>query len=179
MNGRTAVNRRTFLQGSALAAGVTLLGPATLRAGATAQGQVTISWWEHFPEGLNQSVRDTYMAAHPEVTIELTSYPPNEMNQALQLAFQSEQMPDITTTPGAAGTSIQNLIREGWFQPLPNGDQIMAAMPAGALQEGLTVFGGKVYSMPIFTFRQYASLNWFNSTLMEGAGFDPATGPAT
>lgn len=178
MSERHHMNRRVFFQGSAgaaLAAG----GLALPARQAVAQDQVTIRWWEHFPEGLNQTIRDSYMEAHPDVTIELTGYPPNEMNQALQLAYQSNQMPDITTTPGAAGTSIENLIREGWFQPLPNREAIRSAMPEGSLQQGLTIFDDQVYSFPIFSPRQYTTLTWFNRQMMEAAGVDPNVGPAT
>jgi len=179
MIGQKRIARRQLLKGSALAAS-TLAG---LGAGArpmlAAQDDVTVRWWEHFPEGLNQSLRDGYMEANPNVTIELTLYPPNEMNQALQLAYQSEQMPDITTTPGAAGTSIENLVREGWFQPLPNGQAILESMPESTLQPGLTIFNDEVYSFPIFSPRQYATLNWFNKQMMEDAGVDPEAGPQT
>ncbi len=173
-------NRRTFVKGTALGAtgaGVMRLAPQPVRGAA--QDQITISWWEQFPVGLNESIRTGYAEAHPNVEINLTSYPPNEMNQALQLAYQSGQLPDITTTPGAAGSSIQNLVRSGWFQPLTNGEQLRAVIPAGTLFEGLTLFGGQVYSLPIFSSRQYVTLNWFNTQLMEGAGIDPATGLAT
>lgn len=175
MIGQKRLDRRTLLKGSALFAGI----GAGARPLLAAQEGVTVRWWEHFPEGLNQALRNGYMEANPNVTIELTLYPPNEMNQALQLAYQSEQMPDITTTPGAAGTSIENLVREGWFQPLPNGQAILDAMPEGTLQQGLTIFNDEVYSFPIFSPRQYATLNWFNKQMMEDAGVDPEVGPLT
>lgn len=170
--------RRTLL-GTTAAAGIGALHLTPARQAAAAPDKITITWWEHFPEGLNKSVRDGYTQAHPNVEIKLTKYAPNDMNQALQLAHQSGQLPDITTTPGAAGSSIQNLIRAGWFQPLTNGEQIQAALPPGTLFEGLTVFGGKIYSLPIFSSRQYVTLSWFNKDLLGKAGVDPATGFAT
>lgn len=182
MSDRTPLNRRRFVQGSAAAAAGGLVAVRiTPRAGiAAAQDQVSVVWWDQFLplEALHQSIWDQYQEDHPEVTVEYTVYNPQEQGQALQLAYESEQMPDVHSLAGL-GVPTQQLVDSGWFQPLSNGEDIRQALPEGSLLEGITNFGGEVYSFPLFSFRQYTTLNWFNKELMEGAGFDPETGPTT
>jgi multiple sugar transport system substrate-binding protein len=152
----------------------------TLNAGAAAQDAVQIAWWDQFLplEALHRSIWEGYQADHPEVTVEYTVYNPQEQGQALQLAYKSDQMPDVHSLAGL-GVPTQQLVDQGWFQPMTNGADIQSVLPEGSLLDGITMFGGEVYSFPLFSFRQYTSLNWFNRELMEGAGFDPETGPAT
>lgn len=171
-NDRT-VSRRAVVRGAA--AGIAAIGltRAGLGTAVAAQDKVAISWWEHFPEGLNKSVRDAYTGAHPNVEIKLTTFSPDQMVQALQLAYQSGQLPDITTAVGGVASSTQALVQAGWFQPLTNGDQLMAALPAGSVFDGLTMFNGKLYSFPIFSSRQYATLTWYNKDLLGKADVDP------
>lgn len=177
---RTNCNRRAFLQGSAAAMGGLVIASITPRAGAAAQDQVNIVWWDQFLplEPLHQSIWDRYQEAHPDVTVEYTVYNPQEQGQALQLAYESDQMPDVHSLAGL-GVPPQQLVDQGWFQALSNGGEIQQALPEGSLLEGITIFNGEVFSFPLFSFRQYTTLNWFNKDLMEQAGFDPETGPAT
>lgn len=177
---RTKLNRRRFVQGTATATAGLVAVRITPRAGIAAQEEVSIVWWDQFLplEPLHQSIWDQYQETHPEVTVEYTVYNPQEMGQALQLAYESEQMPDVHSLAGL-GVPAEQLVTQGWFQPLGNGAEIQQALPEGSLLDGITIFNGSVYSFPLFSFRQYTSLNWFNKELMEGAGFDPETGPTT
>ncbi len=177
---RATLNRRRLVQSSAALAGSLAAVRITPRGGIAAQDAVTITWWDQFLplEPLHQSIWDRYQEAHPEVTVEYTVYNPQEQGQALQLAFESDQMPDVHSLAGL-GVPAEQLVSQGWFQPLANGEEIQQALPAGSLLEGLTIFDGEVYSFPLFSFRQYTSLNWFNKELMEGSGIDPETGPTT
>lgn len=207
MNGRDGFSRRRFLHLSGLAAGgvagIALAGcgrttaqetqpagggggataaatPGATSAAAVPQGKVTLRWWDHFQPlvPLHKQVFAKYSAAHPNVVVEQNVYNPNEMGQALQLAYKSGQMADVHTLVGL-GVPVPRLVADGWFQPLGDGGEIRKRLPAGSLLEGVTLFGGKVYSFPLFSFRQYTSLNWFNKDLLAGAGGDPATGPKT
>ncbi len=87
-------------------------------------------------------------------------------------------MPDNHTL-ASVGISSARLVREGWFQPLPQGEELSQLLPLGASWKGGSIFGRQVYNLPLFSFRQYTSLNWCNRDLMEGAGIDPETGPTT
>ena len=177
----TKLSRRTFLRASGGAA-AGLAGIALVGAGgrAATQDQITIRWWDQFLplEPLHRAIWEAYQAAHPNVRVEYTVYNPQEMGQALQLAFESRQMPDVHTLAGL-GIPAARLVRDGWFQPFPRGDELRQILPEGSLLEGFSVFNGQVYALPLFSFRQYTSLNWFNRDLMEGAGVDPETGPTT
>ena len=181
MNDRPELSRRTLLRTSAgAAAGVALVGAGSRTRRAAAQEEVTIRWWDQFLplEPLHQAIWDAYQAAHPNVQVEYIVYNPQEMGQALQLAYESGQMPDVHSLAGL-GIPAARLVREGWFQPFPGGEELRQILPEGSLLEGFSVFNGQVYSLPLFSFRQYTSLNWFNRDLMEGAGVDPETGPTT
>lgn len=180
MNVRTALSRRVLLRATAGGAAGIAFGGSLPIAGRAAQDEVVVRWWDQFLpiEPLHRSIWDAYQAAHPNVRVEYTQYNPQEMGQALQLAFESGQMPDVHTLAGV-GVPAARLVRQDWFQPLPQADAIATALPPGSLLEGFSVFGGQVYGLPLFSFRQYTSLNWFNRELVERAGGDPETGPTT
>jgi multiple sugar transport system substrate-binding protein len=173
---RTRINRRSLIQGAAAAGAL-----ASVRIiPAAAQDAVTIVWWDQFLplQPLHESIWASYQEAHPDVTVEYTVYNPQEQGQALQLAYESKQMPDVHSLAGL-GVPVSQLVDQGWFQPMSNGEDIRAALPDGSLLDGITVFDGQVYSFPLFSFRQYTTLNWFNTELIESAGVDPSTGPTT
>jgi multiple sugar transport system substrate-binding protein len=72
-------------------------------------------------------------------------------------------------------------VANGWFTPL---DAYVSAdfkkrFPEGILLEGLHIFGGKLYSFPLFGFRSHTTLLWFNKKMMADAGGDPESGPKT
>lgn len=183
-NGRNGFSRRGFLRatGGAAAglAGAGLVGRGIGSAPAAAQDEVVIRWWDQFQplEALHRTIWDRYTEAHPNVMVEYTVYNPSEMGQALQLAYSSQQMPDVHSLAGL-GVPVSRLVADGWFTPLPRGEEVRQRLPEGSLLEGFSVFDGQVYSFPLFSFRQYASLNWFNRDLMEGANIDPELGPRT
>lgn len=182
MNRSRTITRRNFVQGSAVAGAGSLVALRITPKDtfASAQEEVKIVWWDQFLplESLHQPIWDRYQEEHPDVTVEYTVYNPNEQGQAMQLAYESDQMPDVHSLAGL-GLPTQQLVDQGWFQPLSNGEEIRAALPEGSLLEGITIFDGQVHSFPLFTFRQYTSLNWFNTELMESAGIDPETGLST
>ena len=183
-DGRDGITRRDLIRvagGTAAGlAGATLAGPVAGAAPAARQDEVVIRWWDQFQplEALHRSIWDRYTETHPNVQVEYTVYNPSEMGQALQLAFSSRQMPDVHSLAGVS-VPVPRLVVDGWFTPLARGEEIRQRLPAGSLLDGITVFGGQVYSFPLFSFRQYTSCNWFNRELMEGAGVDPEVGPQT
>ncbi|QFY12139.1 extracellular solute-binding protein [Nonomuraea phyllanthi] len=180
----TTFGRRRFLglSGAALAAALGVAGCArtSQKEAATTAGGDVIRWWDHFQplQPLNERIFAEYGRAHPGVRVEHEVYNPNEMGQALQLAFKSNQIADVHSIAGM-GTSEAALVADGWFSPLAGQDAIRANLPADSLLEGLHVFDGKLHTFPLFSSRQYATLNWFNRELVEKAGGDPDKGPAT
>lgn len=184
--------RREFLSALSLAAGALTLAacetapksatpPGSAGAGAPATGGTggsgSLAWWDQF-NPLQKIQRATFSAytgkGGPKV--EYTVYNPNDQGKALQLAFSSKQMPDVFTLAGV-DVPPSVLLSQSWFAPLANGDAIAKVMPEGAIVDGLHRFDGKLYSFPIFSFRQYDALLWSNRAILTKAGLDPDDQP--
>lgn len=162
-------------------------GALALLAGCGSESDVTggsanttkstgpLTWWDQFLplEALQKQTFAKYQAAGgPKV--EYTVYNPNDQGKALQLAFQGKQMPDVFTLAGV-NTAPSALQQANWFAPLANADAITKTLPAGSIIEGLNSFGGKVYSWPQSSFREYDTLPWANKALLRKAGIEPTT----
>ncbi|SDD27986.1 ABC transporter substrate-binding protein [Auraticoccus monumenti] len=147
--------------------------------GGTSGGTGPLTWWDQFAplEDLQRATFDRFTAGGGP-TVEHTVYNPNDQGQALQLAYSSQQMPDVFTLAGV-GVTPSVLLGQGWFSPLAGADEVRAAVPEGALIQGLHSFGEDLYSFPIFSNRQYDSLLWFSRSALEGAGLDPESPPAS
>jgi multiple sugar transport system substrate-binding protein len=168
--------------GGAAAAAATLGGAGGGLRPAAAQENVTIQWWDHYAplEALLQANFDAYTAANPNVTIERTLYNLPELGQSLQLAFNSDQAPDVHAI-ASLQVPVSRLVTDGWFTPIEDlvTPEFRARFPEGTLLEGVHIFDGKLYSFPMFSFRSHTTLLWFNKQLMEAAGLDPENGPKT
>lgn len=144
---------------------------------APTEGPVVLQWWDHqVPlQPLHKKLFATYTKDNPNVSVVETTFNPAEMGKALQLAYPNKQAPDVHTL---AGVSLppSALIKEGWFAPLDPfiDDAWKKLFPDGSFNEGVNVFSGKIYSFPIFTFRQYLNITWYNKKLIADAGLDPA-----
>ncbi|GLQ57119.1 ABC transporter substrate-binding protein [Devosia nitrariae] len=171
----SGVSRRTLLQGMAM------LGAAGLLPGRSfAQDMVTIKWWDVFQPliPLHQKIWDEFAASHP-AKVEYTPGNPSDMMQSLQLAFRSNQLPDVFNVPVSGIAAVNALQAAGWFQPLADGFTFDKPFQKEALTEGFTNFGGKPYSFPIFSQRQTATSLWFFKEDIEAADVDPEAGPAS
>ncbi len=144
---------------------------------APTEGAVVLQWWDHFQplEPLHKKMFETYRKTFPNVEVKQTVFNPADMGKALQLAYPNKQAPDVHTLAGISLPPAA-LIKEGWFAPLDAyiDDAWKKQFPAGTFVESINVFGGKVYSFPIFSFRQYTNVTWFNIKLATDAGVDPA-----
>lgn len=175
------ISRRTFAQfsGAALAAATS---GNLLSARAVAQDGVTLQWWDHYAplEALLQERYDAYTADHPDVTVERSLYNLPDLGQALQLAFNSDQAPDVHAI-ASLQVPTPRLVQDGWFTPIQDyiSEEFLQRFPEGTLLEGLHTFDGQLYSFPMFSFRSSSSLLWFNKSLVEDAGIDPEIGPRT
>jgi multiple sugar transport system substrate-binding protein len=178
------MTRRGFLKltgtlGAGAAFGASQLAPF---GRVFAQDAVTLQFWDHFQplQPLLESVFASYSAANPGVTVQHTVYSPPDLGQALQLAFPAQQAPDMFAVADV-GLPLAALHAEGWFSPL--GDYAdpdwMAALPPSVLVEGRTLFDGKLYSFPVFSFRFHEVLTWYNKQLLADAGYDPEVGVRT
>lgn len=162
-------DRRTFL-------GVSLAAVAASALPARAQSTPVLRWWDHF--GALQRFHPEFAKAFSEKTgipTEFTYYEVAKLGQALTLAKQSNQMPDIHTTAGIDFPPAA-LVAEGWFLPIELSKEAMDKI-GDKIVEGVHSFGGKPYSFPLFSPRQYTAAMWFNNTMAADAGFDPANPP--
>lgn len=169
------VSRRALLQGMAV------LGAAGLLPGrGFAQDQVTIKWWDVFQPliPLHQKIWDEFAATHP-AKVEYTPGNPSDMMQSLQLAFRSNQLPDVFNVPVSGIAAVNALQAAGWFQPLADSFTFAKPFQKEALAEGFTNFGGKPHSFPIFSQRQTATSLWFFKEGVDAGGIDAEAGPAS
>lgn len=134
-----------------------------------------LTWWDQFLplEALQKKTFAEYKSKGG-VAVKYTVYNPNDQGKALQLAFQSKQMPDVFTLAGV-NTPPSALEQANWFAPLADADPIVKSLPKGSIIEGLNSFGGKVYSWPQSSFRQYDTLPWGNKALLDKADIEPST----
>jgi multiple sugar transport system substrate-binding protein len=104
--------------------------PAGATGGGGTGGSGPLHWWDQFNpmQDLHRATFERFTAeGGPEVEHTVTN--PNEQGQALQLAFGSQQLPDVFTLAGV-GVAPSVLYAQGWFSPLSNADAIRAALPA-------------------------------------------------
>lgn len=143
------------------------------------KGHDGIVWWDQF-NPLADLEKKTFADFHAGggPAVDYTVYNPNDQGKALQLAFSSNQMPDVFSLAGV-NISPQALHEQGWFAPIPETSRttIQQAFPDGVLIDGLHIFDDKLYSFPMFSFREYVDLGWFNSSLLKKADLDPSSPP--
>jgi multiple sugar transport system substrate-binding protein len=174
-------NRRQLLAGAgatgALAA-LSACGPGPgIEPESSAPATGPLTWWDQFlPLEELQKLTFATFAEQGGVEVDYTVYNPNEQGKALQLAFQSKQMPDVFTLAGV-NTAPSALYEAGWFAPLANSEAITGKLPEGTIVEGLNSFDGKVYSWPQTSFRQYDTLPWANKELLDKAGVQATSDP--
>ncbi|QQA43872.1 extracellular solute-binding protein [Pelagovum pacificum] len=159
-------DRRGFLSGLA-AAGIVASGRP-----AFAQGSGPITWWDHFSP-LAPLLESLWSEDGAEVEHSVMN--PADMMQSLQLAFRSEEAPDVMSMPTSLAV-ISQVQNNGWFAPI--GDQVTLDKPfqQEVLFDGLTNWGGELYSFPIFSFRWHTSALWYMKDAAEAAGYDGAPG---
>lgn len=170
-----SISRRNLLKGAAA------LGMASaLPLPAFAQDATTIKWWDVFQPliPLHEKMWAEYAASH-RGNVEYTGMNPSDMMQALQLANRSNQMPDVFNVPAGGADQVNTLQAAGWFAPLDDSFVFDKPFQQEVLAEGFTTFGGKLYSFPIFSFRQTATSLWYFKDGLAAVGADAAAGPQT
>lgn len=176
----TTIGRRRLLQSAGMLGGAALLsGCGGGGEGSGGKGSQQYVWWDHF--GPLQKLHEQIITDYGKRTGLKISYvwqQAQAMGEALQLAKSSEELPDVHSL-GGLELPAPTLQKAGWFQPLQLDQEIVDSFPEGSLLEGQTKFDGKIYSFPLFSFRQQSSANWFNTDLLKSAGLDPEGPPTT
>lgn len=160
----------TTSEAPATTSGTTETTAAETTTTAAAMEPVTIEWWhiENNDPGLSlwQDVADEYMAAHPNVTINITVQENEAFKAALQTNMQAGDVPDIFQSWGGGGLREQvdaGLVKDIGDLAAPWIDQL----EPGSLS--MMEIDGKLYGVPwdlgIVGF-------WYNKTLFTQAGID-------
>ena len=131
-----------------------------------------LRWWDHF--GGLQELHDRWAKEEGEkigATIEHTYNEPGAATEALQLANQAKQLPDVYTA--LVGLPLPALVEAGWVHEITVSDEARARLPEGALVEGLTQLDGALYGLPAFSEKQYVGLAWYSTEIADAVGFEP------
>lgn len=169
----TSIDRRQFLGGAALLGLTGLLAACTggLSGGGGGGGRGTLTWWDHF--GGLQELHKKWSAVQAKalgIAIEYTYNEPSKSTEALQLANQGGNLPDIFSN--TLGLPLPALVDAGWLQPIALSAAARARLPEGAFTEGITMLDGEIYGMPATSDRQYWACTWFNQEIADEVGFE-------
>jgi raffinose/stachyose/melibiose transport system substrate-binding protein len=147
--------------------------------GVSAQDKVTVSWW-HIQTLENetafwQKVADDYMAANPNVTIEITVLENQAFKERLVTVMQAGDPPDLFQSWG--GGVLWQFADAGLLRNIAPELEGEWKDSFGA-QAALNLYGkdGEYYGVP---WRWGAVGMFYNKELFEQAGLDPNAPPAT
>lgn len=145
-------------------------GDATFRLADS--GDTKAPFWEEFAQA--------YGEAHSSITFEYDALPIDRLAESIPLGIRNGSAHDIfqyvqPTAPQA--------VSEGWVAPLddliPNFEEWKAAFPPNTFFEGVHMFDGKMYVFAPTSAKRIGTLLLYGRELMEGAGYDPSSGPLT
>jgi multiple sugar transport system substrate-binding protein len=148
-----------------------IAGLAASCGGPSSPPSPGLRWWDHF--GGLQDLHDEWASEQTDklgIDIEHTYNEPGAATEALQLANQANQLPDVYTA--LVGLPLPALVDAGWAHEITLSDEARSRLPEGAFVEGLTLLDGKVYGLPAFSERQYVACTWYNATIAEQVGFE-------
>ncbi|MGN6810877.1 MAG: ABC transporter substrate-binding protein [Thermomicrobiales bacterium] len=132
--------------------------------------QKAVFWKQYF---------DLYQKAHPNITVQYSPLPWNEIAKVVPAGIQGGNAPDVFQIP----QNVPNgqAVTEGWVAPLddliPNFKEWKASFPPGAFVNGITDFNGKTYMIPLTSNARYGTLTLYNVELLQKAGVDPGEKP--
>lgn len=148
---------------------------------AEADGPVTLTYWHLWggsrTELVEQLIAD-YTAMNPDVTIEATFTPPNELLKKVVQAAGTGTLPDVVQ------------IHSGWYQDLMpettltnldeylEADNIVIEDVLVAAEASRSYYDGSVYSLPNVN-AGAQGLFFYNKDLMTAAGLDPVADAPT
>jgi ABC-type glycerol-3-phosphate transport system substrate-binding protein len=175
----SGLSRRALLGGTgALAAAAVLGACGKSGSGGGSGGTDGLRWWDHY-SALQKFHKDwaAKQSAALGVGIAYTYNDATKSAQALQLANQSQQLPDIYSN--TLGIPLSALVKDKWVGEITMSADAIARLPKGSFTEGVTNLDKKLYGLPLFSFRQYSTATWFNTEIITKAGIDPANPPTS
>lgn len=134
-------------------------------------GKVKVTWWHigtaETDKNFNQSVADAYMAAHPNVEIEITVLENEAFKSKLATLMQSGNPPDLFHSWG--GGTMAEYAKAGLLKDISksvNGTAWGNSMASGVWQ--VYQYGGKQYGVP---YDMGAITFWYNKDLLAKVGY--------
>jgi multiple sugar transport system substrate-binding protein len=137
--------------------------------------QVAIDLWVRenaTGAALEETIIPAFEAANPDITVNITKFAGQSLEEAMDIAFATGQMPDVVIPSGIERRGPLGFFRD--LQGIVDQDVIESFRPF--MTPGVQVQGGSVYALPldIFTNRLI-----YNPELFEAAGLDPDSPPRT
>lgn len=172
------LDRRAFLGAGGTLAAAVFLSACSPQGSGTAGGTTDLRWWDHY-----SALQKFHAGWAAEESTRLGAKITHTYNdatksaQALQLANQSKQLPDIYSN--TLGLPLSALVKEKWVAEITMPKESAERLPKGSFTEGVTNLDGKLYGLPLFSFRQYSTATWFNKDIIAKAGIDRDNPPAT
>ncbi|GAB3748775.1 ABC transporter substrate-binding protein [Microlunatus parietis] len=171
---RPTMNRRGFLSGiTALGIGAAVAGCSGGSSGTSSGG---LQWWDHF--SAYQDLQKEWAKGQSEqlgVPVTYTYYEASKAGESLRLANQAKKLPDVFSN--VVGLPLAALVADKWIREVELSDDTLKRLPKEILVEGVTKIDGKLYGVPLQSFRSHPSFTWTNVELFAKAGLDPADIP--
>ncbi len=121
-----------------------------------------LQWWDHFSSF--QKFHADWAAKQSEALgtkVTYTYYEASKAPEALQLANQAKALPDIYSN--VVGIPLAALVKDNWVHEFNISERHPGQAAQGPHHRGLTNIDGKLYGLPLFSFRQYTAVTWFNT----------------
>ncbi|MQA78901.1 MAG: extracellular solute-binding protein [Streptosporangiales bacterium] len=120
---------------------------------------------------------DAYSKKHSNITVKYDGLPKNRMDEIIPLGIRNGTAHDVFMLPPSM--TLPQAVEEKWVSPLddliPDIDALKKRLPPGTLADGVQIFDGKIYQLPLSTEQRYLCLLHYNKKLMDDAGYDPST----
>ena len=129
------------------------------------KAKAPLTFWEHFETftKMNADVFEKF-TADTGIQVDYTLASPDKMLDSMYVAFRSNSLPDIMSMPTLGHA---DMFAEGWFKPLTVDKSYFPQVYQDQMFEGLSLYKGQVYSVPLFSQNHCALLFYHPSMVKE------------
>lgn len=136
-------------------------------------GDTKAPFWEEFFAA--------YEKKHPNIKTKYDGLPWERIEEVAPLGFRNRTAHDVIQLPPSI--PMDQAVAEGWLAPLednlPDFESWKSNFPESVFAEGVNVFDGKHYAVPMTSDQRHLCLLHYNKKLMDEAGYDPGSQPFT
>lgn len=160
----------------------TLLCLLALPIAAQDEDITIVMWnWSQEQEEFYDDLAEAYKEEYPNVTIDWQTRALPQHDEALPLAFASDQAPDVYFYSGDPMLNLTELLDLSWVQPIQNlPEDWTSRWGPGSFAEGVTHIGDDYYSFPLQDSAIWGfGYLFYNKDILREAGLDPEAPPAT